>query len=155
MPPAVPGHMTLVAELATRDGADPNATRVLLIGPGPLADATARALRAGGAEVRRLAEPTDPEIRQALDEPVDRVIVISRFDHVSLRQALVVEHVRPGIPSLVTVFDRDAGEQLQDSVENVRVLSMADIVAGSFAGPCLDPALLSVSLGESGPVGIQ
>ncbi len=128
---------------------------VLLIGAGPLADATKRALEAGGAAVRRLEEPSDPEIREALDDRIDRVVVISRYDHVSLRLALVVAHVRPGTPSLVTIFDRDVARQLQDAVDNVRVLSMADLVAASFAGPLLDPDVLSVTLGEGGMIGIK
>lgn len=131
-----------------------NAACVLLIGEGQLADATARALEAGGAAVRRLDEPNDREIRGALDEEVDRVVVISRFDHVTLRHALVVAHVRPGIPALVTIFDRDVAAHLQDTVENVRVLSMADIVAPAFAGPCLDPKLMSLIQGPSGADGV-
>jgi hypothetical protein len=117
---------------------------VLLIGEGKLADAAGRALEAGGAAVRRLAEPTDPEIREALDERVERVVVVSRFDHVALRLALVVEHVRPGISLLVTIFDRDVAAHLEDSVENVHVLSMADVVAPAYAGPCLDERLVSL-----------
>jgi hypothetical protein len=39
--------------------------------------------------------------------------VISRFDHVSLRRALVVAHVQPGIPQLVTIFDRDVAASIR------------------------------------------
>ncbi|MEJ7876974.1 MAG: NAD-binding protein, partial [Solirubrobacterales bacterium] len=127
---------------------------VLLIGEGQLADATARALESGGAEVSRLDEPNDSEIRDALTERIDRVIVISRFDHVSLRRALVVAHVRPGIQQLVTIFDRDVAAHLQESVENVSVLSMADAVTPAFAGPCLDPQLISLIRGPGGVDGI-
>jgi TrkA family protein len=135
------------------DGGRPGAC-VLVIGEGPLADAAVRALEATGAAVRRLDEPDDRDIRGALDDRVDRVIVISRFDHVSLRRALVVAHVRPGIPTLVTVFDRDVTRHLQDTVDDVRVLSMADIVTPAFAGPCLDPRLMSLVDGPSGAAGI-
>src|SRR5215211_9279452 len=76
--------------MGAADDSEHRPTCVLLIGVGRLADATDRALRAGGAGVRRLEEPTDPEIRDALDDRVDRVVVISRYDHVSLRLALVV-----------------------------------------------------------------
>ena len=133
---------------------DRSARCVLLIGDGQLADATTRALDSGGATVRRLREPDDSEIRLALEQRVDRVVVISRFDHLSLRRALVVAHVRPGIPQLVTVFDRDVAEHLRDTVENVRVLSMADVVASAFAGPCLDPDLLSLAPGPAGVEGV-
>jgi Trk K+ transport system NAD-binding subunit len=142
--------------MARNSGVDgqPPRTRALLIGEGLLADATERSLEAAGATVIRLAEPSDRDIREALDERIDRVVVISRFDHVSLRLALVVAHIRPGLPALVTVFDRDVAAELQESVDNVRVLSMADIVAPAFAGPCLDPQLLSVARGPSGFEGI-
>jgi voltage-gated potassium channel Kch len=141
------------AATGDRDAAS-TVAHVLLIGEGRLADATERALQSRGATVRRLDEPSDPEIREALDERVDRVVVISRFDDVSLRRALVVAHVRPGMSTLVTIFDRDVAAQLQDAVENVSVLSMADIVAPSFAGPCLDPELMSLTRGPSGAHGI-
>lgn len=72
------------------------------------------------------------------------MIVISRSDVVSLRLALVVAHVAPGVRLLVTIFGRDVTAHLEDIVENVHVLSMADIVAASFAGPCLHPELLSL-----------
>lgn len=114
---------------------------VLLIGDGALTDATAAALKSGGARVSRLDEPSDSEIREALGHGADRVVVISRFDHVSLRRALVVAHVRPDMPLLVTIFDRDVATHLQATVENVQVMSMGDIVAPEFAGPCVDANL--------------
>jgi hypothetical protein len=43
-------------------------------------------------------------------------IAISRFDHVALRRALVVAHVRPGIALLVTIFDRDVAAHLRATV---------------------------------------
>ncbi len=125
--------------------------RVLLIGAGHLADATARALTAAGAAVKRSEEPTDREIRDALDDRIDRVVVISRLDHVALRRALVVAHVRPGLATLVTIFDRHVAAELQDTVANVRVLSMAQIVAPALAGPCLDPGLVSLLRGPTDP----
>jgi len=57
----------------------------------------------------------------------------------------VVENVRPGVPLVVTVFGRIVASQVQRAVQNVRVLSMADMVVPSLAGPCFDNRLLSVS----------
>jgi len=130
--------------MGAADDSEHRPTCVLLIGVGRLADATDRALRAGGAGVRRLEEPTDPEIRDALDDRVDRVVVISRYDHVSLRLALVVAHVKPGMPTLVTIFDRDAAAHVRRTIEDATVVSMAEIVAPALVGPCLDPELLSL-----------
>jgi Trk K+ transport system NAD-binding subunit len=121
---------------------------VLLIGNDELTSVTARALRGAGAIVTNLRDPTDPAIRTALGHKVDTVVVISRDDHVSLRSALVVEGVRPGVPLVVTVFDRDVAQKLERAVRNVRVVSMADIVASSIAAPCLDETLLSLHRGE-------
>jgi hypothetical protein len=144
------------AEARSRVAQDDGSSRwVLLIGMGMLADATERALEAGGATVRRLDDPSDLEIREALDDRVARVVVVSRYDHLSLRRALVVEHLRPGIPTLATVFDRDVAAHLQGAVDNVRVLSMADLVAPAFAGPCIDPELLSLTRAPSGVQGIR
>lgn len=131
-----------------------SARRVLLIGEGELSDATARTLESGGATVDRLHEPGDSEIREALEGQVDHVVVISRFDHLSLRRALVVAHVRPHVQQLVTVFDRDVAEHLRETVENVHVLSMADVVAPAFAGPCLDDNLLALIQGPDGVEGV-
>lgn len=133
----------------------------LLVGEGRLADATERAMRDLGAELRRMPDPNDREVREALDDTVGRLVIASRFDHVSLRLALVAAHVRPGIPTLVTIFDRDVAQHLRESVPGVDVLSMADAVVPSLAGPALDPRLASliargthvmgVRAGEHGP----
>jgi len=103
----------------------PRAQRVLVIGNDELTSVTARALRDAGARVENLRDPTDPAIRTALGHEVDTVVVISRDDHVSLRSALVVEGVKPGVPLVVTVYDRDVATKLESAVRNVRVVSMA------------------------------
>lgn len=138
-----------------------SARDVLLIGDGVLPDTTERALRSGGAHVVRLREPSDRDVRGALAEQVDVVVVVSRSDVASLRFALVVEHARPGIPLVVTIFARGVAAQVEATVENVRVLSMGEIAAPCFAGPLLDRDLIAlthsehgaaaVRLGESGP----
>jgi len=126
------------------------AQNVLLIGDDELTAVTARALREAGAIVRNLRDPTDPAIRTALGHQVDTVVVISRDDHVSLRSALVVEGVKPGVPLVVTVFDRDVARKLEATVRNVRVVSMSQIVASTIAAPCLDESLLSLHRNEDG-----
>lgn len=118
--------------------------RILLIGNDELTAVAHRALQDAGATVRNLREGGDAAIRTALGHHVDTVVVISQDDHVSLRNALVVEGVRPGIPLVVTVFDRDVAIELERGVRNVRVMSMADIVVPTLAGPCLNEQLLSL-----------
>ena len=135
---------------------DGSATRrVLVIGPGELPDATQFALDAAAARVIRLSEPSDNEIREALSEEVDSVIVFSRDDAVALRRALVVENVRPGVPLIVTVHGRIVAAQLRRAVRNIRVTSMAEIVAPTLAAPCLDERLLSVRRTPEGFAGVR
>jgi hypothetical protein len=75
--------------------------------------------------VIRLPHPSDAEIREVLGDQVDSVLVCSRDDAVALRLALVVEHVRPGIPLIVRVHSRVVAAQLERAVSNIRVTSMA------------------------------
>ncbi len=116
---------------------------------------TQRALDAAGARVTYLRDPNDRDIRRALDEKVDSVVVITEDDHVALRLALVVEGVRSGVRLIVTVYDRDVAAQLERAVTNVRVMSMPDIVAPNLAGPAFDSRLLSISRTPSGFVGVE
>ena len=66
------------------------------------------------------------------------MVVISKDDHVSLRIALVIENLRPGHPARRDVFGRIVASQLQRAVQNVRVMSIAEIGVPSLAGPCFD-----------------
>ena len=129
---------------ASRSNADPDSPRVLLVGNDELTAVTQRALQDAGATVTNLRDDSDAAIRTALGRRVDTVVVISKDDHVSLRNALVVEGIRPGIPLVVTVFDRDVAVELERGVRNARVMSMADIVVPTLAGPCLNERLLSL-----------
>jgi hypothetical protein len=128
---------------------------ILVIGYDEMTEVTERALNTAGAKVTYLRDPHDRAIRRALDGEVDAVVVISNDDHVSLRLALVVENVRPGVPLVVTVFGGIVASQLQRAVRNVRVMSMSDMVVLSLAGPCLDDRLLSVSRRDGGFAGVQ
>ena len=120
--------------------------RVLLIGNDEMTGVTQRTLRDAGAIVTNLRDPSDAAIRTALQrrERIDTVVVISKDDHVSLRSALVVEGVAPGIALVVTVFDHDVASKLAEAVRNVRVISMADVVVPSIAAACLDHSPLSL-----------
>ena len=123
---------------------------VLLIGSDEMTAVTQRALREAGATVTNLRDPTDAAIRTALRRRIDTVVVISKDDHVSLRSALVAEGVRPGVPLVVTVFDRDVAVKLESAVRNVHVISMADVVVPSIAAACLEHSPLSLHRPVSG-----
>ncbi|MGI8945466.1 MAG: NAD-binding protein [Thermoleophilaceae bacterium] len=132
-----------------------SARHVLLVGYDELTEVTERALSAAGAHVTHLRNPNDRVLRRALVPEIDSVVVLSRNDHVSLRLALIIESARPGVPVVVTVFGRIVASQLERAVRNVRVVSMADLVVPSLAGPCFDERLLSVTRTADGLAGVQ
>lgn len=138
---------------AAADGA--SSRHILLIGHDEPTSVTERVLRAAGAKVTHLRDPADRAIRRALEDDIDGVVVISKDDHVSLRIALVIENLRPGVPLVVTVFGRIVASQLQRAVQNVRVMSTAEIGVPSLAGPCFDESLLSVSRRPDGFAGVR
>lgn len=142
-----------MGEQSTSDGAVQQ--RVLVIGQGRLVEVARRALDDVGAQVLDLREPTDHQIRRTMSEDLDAVMVISRDDRVALRLALVVEGLRPGVRLIVTIYNRDLGEQLRRAVRNVRVMSMADIVSPSLAAACLGDDLLSVRRLDGRVLGIR
>jgi voltage-gated potassium channel Kch len=135
--------------------ADGTPRRILVVGQGRLVDVARRALDDAGAEVLHLPEPTDREIRDAMISAHDAVMVISRDDHASLRLALVIEGLHPGVRLIVTIYNRDLGVELRRAVPNVRVMSMADIVAPSLAAACLADDLFWVRRFGHGVLGIR
>jgi Trk K+ transport system NAD-binding subunit len=128
---------------------------VLLIGAGDLAEETGQALTATGAEVLRIEEPDEQELRQALEAGVGRVVVVSGDDAVALRVALMVRFADPDVPMLVTIFEPTIAREVRESIEHCVVTSMADIVAPSLAGPCLADDLVAVRDDVDPPVGIR
>ncbi|MDQ3631165.1 MAG: NAD-binding protein [Actinomycetota bacterium] len=127
-----------------RDDSSDDKERVLVLGAGRLVDVARRALDDAGAEVVHLREPPDRDIRREVCAGVDAVLVISRDDRVSLRLALVVEGLRPGVRLIVTIYNRDLAAQLHRAVPSARVVSMADVAAPSLAAACLAGDLVSV-----------
>ena len=126
----------------------------MLLGAGDLAEEVRQALDANDAEVVRLPEPTDREVKRALEVGVDRVAIISGDDAFVVRMTLMVRSEAEDLPILATVFDRTTAEQLEQ-LGNTEVTSMADIVAASLAGPCLGEDLEAVRITDDGPVGLK
>jgi hypothetical protein len=129
---------------------------VLLIGEGDLAEETRQALDAAGADVFRIKAPAEREVRNALEiADVDRVVIVSRKDAVALRAALMVRFIDADVPMLVTIFDETMAAEIRDCIEHCTVTSMADIVAPSLVGPCLDAELVAVRTDVDPPVGVR
>lgn len=129
--------------------------RVVLIGAGDLAEETERALQAAGARVSRLCEPDEDDVREALaDATIDSVAVVARTDAIVLRFALMVRAASDDVPLLLTIFDPSMSEQVREMVPNIRLTSLAEIVAPSLAGPCVDERFTALSVKNGTPVGL-
>ena len=128
---------------------------VLLIGEGDLSVETGRALEMSEARVVRLREPDEEDVRKALElEKIDAVAVVALNDAIVLRIALMVRSASDDVPLLLTIFDWDMAEQVAGMVPRTRMTSLADIVAPSLAGPCVDERFAAVSLEDGKPVGL-
>lgn len=144
------------AKPAKQDGAGEARPRtVLLIGQGDLSEETERALEASQARVVRLLEPDEDEVRAAFEgEAVDAVAVVALQDAIVLRMALMVRAVSKDVPLLLTIFDWNMAEQVAGMVPPTQLTSLADIVAPSLVGPCVDERFVAVSLEDGKPVGL-
>ncbi len=127
---------------------------VLVIGEGDLSDETVCALEASGARASRLAQPDEKDVKQALSEGIDSVAVVAAEDPIVLRFALMVRAVSEDVPLLLTIFDQTMAEEMTEGLGNVHVTSLADIVAPSLAGPCIDERYTAISLDGDEPVGL-
>jgi hypothetical protein len=126
--------------------------RVLLTGVGDLYDEVCTALEEAGADVHGLKDPDDDAVREALEgkKNYDVVCVVAREDALPLRIALLVRHLDEEVPLVVTVFDREMAAQLEGAVPHLEVTSLADIIAPSLAGPCVDPEITAIQREDDG-----
>ena len=128
--------------------------RVLLMGAGDLAEEVCEALEAGGAKVRFLVDADDESVQGALLEAYDVACVAAREDAFPLRMALLVRHYSD-VRLVVTIFDPAMARQVRETIADCTVTSVADIVAPTLAGPCLDPDLVAVRRTDAGFVGLD
>ena len=119
-----------------------------MLGSGDLASEVCAALEAGGTTVI-----TDEAALQ--EGGFDAVCVAAREDAYPVRMALLVRHLDPEVPLVVTIFDPATAEQVRATIPRCTVTSVADIVAPSLAGPCLDPDIVTVRQSGSRWVGLD
>ncbi|UNZ16838.1 portal protein [Streptomyces sp. 891-h] len=124
-------------------------------------------LQAAGHSVCHLAYPTDAALHRAVGSGPDEsrhsgrirevagVAVLFDDDAESLRYALAVEHIRPGVHLVVTIFDRTVADQLETTVPNCRVTSPAEVAAPVLLAACLQPDLLALDRTASGHIGAR
>ena len=143
------------AEKSTKDQQASKRPVIVLIGDGDLAEETERALQAAKARVVRLCQPDEDAVRDALEgEDVEAVAVVEREDAIVLRFALMVRSVSEDVRLLLTIFDPTMVKQVDDMMVNTELTSLADIVAPSLAGPCIDERFTAVSFENGKPVGL-
>jgi voltage-gated potassium channel Kch len=118
----------------------------VVIGDLEVSRVTCALLTERSVAVTHLLHPSDVALREALDESVDAVAVLVRGDVTALRYALLVEHLRPGVRLVVTIFDRTLSEQLLRVVPNCQISSPADIAVPSIAAACLADGTLAVDV---------
>ena len=83
------------------------------------------------------------------------MVVVSREDAWPLRVALLVRHLDDDVPIIVTISDAAVGPRSSsEEIDNCTITSLADIVAPSLAGPCLDDDLAAVVDGDP-PQGLR
>ena len=129
--------------------------RIVVVGDGDLSEETVRALEALEAEVTHLREPDEDEVRETLEgAEAGCVAVVGRTDAVVLRRALMVRSASEDVPLLLTIFDPTMAEQMTERLSPAKVASLADIVAPSLAGPCIDESFTAVSEEDGTPVGL-
>ena len=127
--------------------------KVLLIGDDDLAEETERALDSAGADATHLTGEEEQEVRDAVED-ADRVVIVGRSDAIVMRMALLVRAVDDQVPMLLTIFDPTMAEYLSSEIEHAHVTSLADIVAPSLAGPCIEEHVTAVELDKDPPKGL-
>ena len=118
--------------------------RVVVIGDLEATRLLCTLLTEEGVETIHLPAPDEPSLRSAFAEHVAGVAVIVRGDVVALRHALLAENLQPGVPMVVSVFDRTIGRQLASVVPNCTVTSPADVAAPSVVGAWVRPDAIAV-----------
>ena len=124
------------------------------MGDGDLSDETASAVEASGARAVRLREPDEGDVAEALRGAVDAVAVVGRSDAIVLRLALMVRDLSDDVLLVLTIFDAAMADEVAREWPNTRVTSLADIVAPSLAGPCIDDEFTGVRVHNGRPVGL-
>ena len=92
------------------------------MGGGDLAKEVCQALEAGGATVDWLDEPDDEGVRAAVESGrFDVACAASREDAFPLRMALLVRHLDPELPLVVTIFDPAIARQVERAIPHCEV----------------------------------
>lgn len=116
-----------------------NQGTVILIGSTDIGRRTCEALQVRGVNVTHLANPSDAELHDYLDEEVIGVAVMLHSDIEALRYSLAVEHIKPGVRLFVAIFDRSVRHEMERMIPNIYVASPAFISMPSVIAAALLP----------------
>lgn len=122
----------------------------LVIGETTSARRVCADLHSRGHQVNHLIAPSDAELRAALAAGPAGVAVLLHQDEVSLRYALAVAHVDPGVPLVAAIFDATMSEQLGNLLPNCIVTSPGILAAPSLAAACLERDAAAIVLSSEG-----
>lgn len=112
-------------------------SRVLVIGSIEAARMVCADLASGADEVVHLLEPTAEDIvAAARGGRWSSAAIIVHADVQALRYALLVEHVQPEVPLVITVFRRTMSHELSRLLPNCVVTSPAELAAPSIVAGC-------------------
>lgn len=113
--------------------------RIVVIGRTDVGRRVCSLLSTSGISVVHLHEPSDAEVRTALNEEIDGVAVMLHDDIKALRYGLMVHHIRPDVRLFVAMFDRTARAQLRNAVPGCVVLSPAAISVPAMVAGAIHP----------------
>jgi len=124
--------------------ARPGPGTILVIGHTDVGRRACALISEAGSATIHLDDPTDADLREALESGVEGVAVLLHDDIRALRYSLVIEHMRPGIRLFVAIFDRTVRKQLEAAVPNCVVLSPASICVPSMVAAAIAPSHAAV-----------
>jgi hypothetical protein len=138
---------------------------IVVIGNLEVTRRTVAQMQHEGYRVTHLPQPNDADLFERLMPPGDRqqivtatppdrkagihdlldgeheapvaVAILVRGDVVALRYALLVAHIQPQLPLVVTIFDRTLTEQLRTALPHCVVTSPADEAVPAIATACV------------------
>jgi len=111
--------------------------KVIVIGATDIGRRACAALEDRGVEVLHLANPSDSELHELLNENTRGVAIMLHNDIEALRYSLTIEHIRPGIRLFVAIFDRSVRHEMERTIPNCSIASPAYIAGASIIGSAL------------------
>jgi len=111
--------------------------KVLVIGATDIGRRACAAFQDRDVEVLHLANPSDSELHELLNENIIGVAIMLHNDIEALRYSLAIEHIEPGIRLFVAIFDRSVRHEMERTIPNCSIASPAYIAGSSIIASAL------------------